>query len=187
MSVQSSQNTAGRCIKATLCEPRTDNFYRLGAFPQSWSFSSFYNIRHVWHLLTEVIKSAMFSRVMDYSDVIIMGSSSNGPFSAWGVGLSMRARTSHTCEAAITSNAHAERRHFQLPPLWSGSARAACVTKSHSQRAFYPPRLRGSWHWQRTCTQRHTHKHHLHAWCNVQSQAQTETFWFLKQHYSVSY
>lgn len=62
----------------------------------------------------------------------------------------------HTHVGPITSNAHAERRHFQLPPLWSGSARAACVTKSHSQRAFYPPRLRGSWHWQRMCTQRHT-------------------------------
>lgn len=26
-----------------------------------------------------------------------------------------------------------------------------------------PPRLRGSWHWQRMRTQRHIHKHNLHA------------------------
>ncbi len=61
-----------------------------------------------------------------------------------------------------------------------------CVAKSHSQRAFYPPRLKGPWHWQRRHTQRHIHKHNLHAWCNVQSLEQTDTFGYTKQHCSVS-
>lgn len=40
---------------------------------------------------------------------------------------------------------------------------AACVIKSHSQRAVYPPRLKGSWHWQGMRTQMHMHKHNLYA------------------------
>lgn len=59
-----------------------------------------------------------------------------------------------------------------------------CVSKSHSQRAFYPPRLRGPWHWQGMHTQRH--KHNLHAWCNVKSLEQTHTFGYMKEHCTVS-
>lgn len=68
----------------------------------------------------------------------------------------------------------------------ASSARAACVIKSHSQRAVYPPRLRGSWHWQGMHTQRHMHKHNLHAWRNPQLAEQTLTFGYMKQHCSVS-
>lgn len=38
---------------------------------------------------------------------------------------------------------HMYRRNFCLLPLWSSHARAACVTKSHSQRVFNPPCLKG--------------------------------------------
>lgn len=70
-----------------------------------------------------------------------------------------QSRWMHTCMGGISACLCFE----------ASSARAACVIKSHSQRAVYPPRLRGSWHWQGMRTQRHMHKHNLHAWRNAQS------------------
>lgn len=90
--------------------------------------------------------------------------------------MSTQSHWMHTCMEGISACLRFE----------ASLARAACVTKSHSQRAFYPPRLRGSWHWQRMHTQRHIHKHNLHAWCNAQSVERTDTFGYMKQHCSVS-
>lgn len=87
-----------------------------------------------------------------------------------------QSRWMHTCTGGNSACLR-----FEASP-----ARAACVIKSHSQRAVYPPRLRGSWHWQRMHTQRHTHKHNLHAWRNAQSAEQTHTFGYMKRHCSVS-
>lgn len=87
-----------------------------------------------------------------------------------------QSRWMHTCTGGISACLRFE----------ASSARAACVIKSHSQRAVYPPRLWGSWRWQGMHTQRHMHKHNLHAWRNAQSAEQTLTFGYMKQHCSVS-
>lgn len=87
-----------------------------------------------------------------------------------------QSRWMHTCTGGISACLRFE----------ASSARAACVIKSHSQRAVYPPRLWGSWRWQGMHTQRHMHKHNLHAWRNAQSAEQTLTFGYMKQRCSVS-
>lgn len=116
-----------------------------------------------------------------------MGSSSNElPSERRWVYPWENAHHTRKCAHNHTEHTHVQKEFLPASALKKPCQSCLCVTKSHSQRAFYPPRLRGPWHWQRTHTQRHVHKHNLHAWCNVQSLEQTDTFGDMKQHCSES-
>lgn len=136
----------------------------------------------VWHTFCNIRNHpSMFLFVMMLCGGTTMGSSSNERqwVYPW--------ENAHRTCVHNHMHAHMYRRKF-LPAsaLKQPCQSCLCVAKSHSQRAFYPPRLKGPWHWQRRHTQRHIHKHNLHAWCNVQSLEQTDTFGYTKQHCSVS-
>ena len=140
--------------------------------PPSTTLCCLVSLCDIQLVVLEIIQACFFS----FRDACLrggtaMGSSSNElPLEQQWVYPWESAHHTRTRVHNHTECTHVRQEFLPASALKQPCQSCLCVTKSHSQRAFYPPRLRGPWHWQGTHAHTHTHTH-THTKAHTQTQS----------------